>query len=482
MKNTNIFPWHESFKTGISQLDQQHFRLIEMVNGFAGHLADQSFQEWHSLLGELFNLVDCQFHTEEKLWIELLTTDDLVKPHAAAHQQFLTELTQIIAILTAKPGREIAAQILSKLLLWLVSHVLDADQSMAAMSRNQTIKAKSNAGGIDFLSSHNDGLQQLCKLYCSTYLELSSKHGYFNSMQPEIHNVETKLRLSANVFENTLDAICITDNELDIVDINPAFCRISELNREQLLGKNLKTLMSGLNDQHFVNNLWPVVSEIGYWSGEIHDNKPDGELHTEWLTLSSITNGQNGISHYVAVFSNVSQLLQRQRKLERIANHDPLTDLPNRLLLRDRLEVSITYAKRTGDMLAVCYMDLDGFKPINDRLGHDAGDKVLCAISQRIKGIVRDNDTAARMGGDEFVILLGQLKNPEDCRIILDRILEDIAEPVQIGEHTAQVTTSIGVAIYPMDGKEAMILLKHADKAMYQAKNTGKCRYHFYSE
>lgn len=480
INTTEIFPWNDYFATGIPQVDEQHYRLVQRVNLLAQHIANQSdAATLNQLLTELFDYATDHFQSEENLWSSYFPGAPLSCEHQAAHHRFIACLSALKAEETHKPPQEIVAETLAFLSHWLAVHILENDKRM-------TLAVLGVQSGLSVTEAQQQAEREmggatktLIEIILVLYENLSRLSTTLIKETMVRQQVENQLRLSSNVFENTLDAICITDAETQIIDINPAFCRISELSREQLLGQNLKTLMSGFNDQHFASNLWDKIHSNGHWSGEIQNSKPGIEQQTEWLTLSSIKDEQNTTTHYVAVFSNVSQLLQRQRKLERIANHDPLTKLPNRNLLRDRLELSIAFAKRTGDMLAICYLDLDGFKPVNDQHGHDAGDQVLCVVSQRIKGIVRDNDTAARMGGDEFVILLGQIKAVEDCRIILDRLLNDIAAPIQIGNEKVYVTASIGVALFPIDGKEAEVLLKRADKAMYLAKKSGKSRYHF---
>jgi diguanylate cyclase (GGDEF)-like protein len=204
-------------------------------------------------------------------------------------------------------------------------------------------------------------------------------------------------------------------------------------------------------------------------------------LNAEWLTLSSVKNEQGDVTNYVGVFSNISYFIQQQHNLEHIAHHDALTDLPNRLLLYDRLELAIAHANRTNQFLAICYLDLDGFKPINDKFGHAAGDLVLRKIAQRLLNIVRNDDTVARLGGDEFVILFGDLKKVEYSTLFLDRVLQQIARPIKLenGNH-AYVTASIGVTLFPQDDCETEQLLHHADQAMYQAKRRGKSGYYFY--
>ena len=323
------------------------------------------------------------------------------------------------------------------------------------------------------------GMRVLIETILSMYDRLSSRTLHLMKEINERQRAEAKLRLAANVFENTLDAIAITDAETNVIDVNPAFCQTCDLAREELIGKNLKILKSGFDDQDFWSNLWDTVNIKGHWCGEIRNRKPSGELATEWLTLSSISDERGVIINYVGVFSNVSQLFQRQHKLEFLANHDPLTGLPNRILLADRMERAISRAERSSGLFAVCYLDLDGFRPVNNRLGHAAGDHLLCEIAKRLQRVVRNNDTVARVGGDEFVIVLGEMNSPDDCKVILDRLLEDVRQPVNIGTETACVTTSIGVAIYPHGANDSESLLKLADQAMYLAKRLGKSRYHF---
>jgi diguanylate cyclase (GGDEF)-like protein len=193
-----------------------------------------------------------------------------------------------------------------------------------------------------------------------------------------------------------------------------------------------------------------------------------------------VHNEQGELVNYVAVFSNVGQLLEREQAMKHMANHDILTGLPNRVLLGDRLELALANAERLGESLAVCFLDLDGFKPVNDFFGHAAGDEVLKILSQRLKGLLRSNDTVARFGGDEFVILVGALHHPEDYRTFLDRVLATINQPIEVAGGVVQVSASIGVSLFPDNGTHAAELLQHADEAMYQAKRAGKSRYQLY--
>ena len=334
--------------------------------------------------------------------------------------------------------------------------------------------------GLRVLAEYD--IEDLERLY-DTVLELNRDYASAQLILAQtnlkLQQINLKLRLVSNAFNNTLDMICITDAEANIVDMNPAFSQAYNLSREALLGKNLKTLKSGFEDSDFSLVLWETVNVKGHWRGEIQNRKASGELDTDWLTLNSIRDRQGAIANYVAVFSNVSQLFQRQRNLEFIANHDPLTGLPNRILLTDRLKQAIANAERNLGLFAVCYLDLDGFKPINDRFGHAAGDQMLCEIAKRLQSVVRNNDTVARVGGDEFVVVLEEIKSRDECDVTLDRLLDAVGQPISVGNASANVTISIGYAIFPHEADDAESLLKLADQAMYLAKNSGKSFFHF---
>ena len=477
---TEIFPWNENFKTGIASIDQQHLRLVDLINKLASHMIHQSdTATLDSIFTELSEYAVYHFHTEESIWSQYFLDDELETEHKQSHQDFIETVLGLKAEENTKPPGQIGTNILSFLTHWLAYHILDSDMRMAKavlgiQSGLSLADAKAQAK-----MEMSGAMKILIETVLSMYDSLSNRTLHLMTEIIERQKAQAQLLLAANVFENTLDSICITDIAANIIDINPAFCQTCGLTREELLGKNLKTLKSGFYNQDIASALWETVNIKGHWCGEIRNRKPSGELETEWLTLSSIKNEQGVITNYVGVFSNVSQLFKRQNNLEFIANHDSLTGLPNRILLADRLELAIARANRTSELFAVCYLDLDGFKPVNDRLGHAAGDHLLCEIAKRFKNVVRNNDTVARVGGDEFVIVLGEIKSSDDCTTVLDKLLKEIGKPVQIGNEIACVTTSIGVAIFPNCGADSESLLKLADQAMYLAKSSGKSRYHF---
>ena len=481
MTNTpEIFPWNNSFKTGIARIDEQHRRLVDLINMLANHRALQSvFDTLNSIFTKLSKYAIYHFRTEENIWQQYFQKDELETEHKQAHYRFIEALHGLKSEENTKPLDQIVADILSFLTHWLAYHILDNDMHMAKIVcyiqsglslEEAKILAKQEMGGA---------MKVVIETILSMYDSLSIRTLHLMKEIIERQRTEAKLRLAANVFEHTLDKICITDAEANIVDLNPVFCQSCNLTHEELLGKNLNTLKSGFADQDFSLALWETVNSKGHWCGEIQNRKTSGELEREWLTLSSVKDEQGVITNYVGVFSNVSELFQRQHKLEFIANHDALTGLPNRFLLADRLELAIAHAERSKEIFAVCYLDLDGFKPVNDRFGHAAGDQLLCEIARQFKSMARSNDKVARMGGDEFVIVLGGMKWPDDCRMMLDRLLEAVSQAVPIENEIAYVTASIGVAFFPHDGRDAESLLRLADQAMYRAKGSGKSRYHF---
>ena len=285
---------------------------------------------------------------------------------------------------------------------------------------------------------------------------------------------DTRLNLLSNVFEEAEEGIMVTDAHARIVDINPKFCEITGYAREEALHQNPNMLDSGKQDKSFYKELWRDLQQNGSWRGEIWNRRKDGELYIEQLTISDISNAAGEITHYVGIFSDITQLKTQQQALEMMAYHDVLTQLPNRVLLTDRFQQATARCNRTGSLLAVCFLDLDNFKQVNDHYGHNVGDQLLVQVSERILFCIRDEDTASRLGGDEFAILIGDIHSTEDCREALNRIHTAISEPFFIDGHELHITASSGITIYPHDQVDIDTLLRHADQAMYRVKLGGK--------
>jgi diguanylate cyclase (GGDEF)-like protein/PAS domain S-box-containing protein len=292
---------------------------------------------------------------------------------------------------------------------------------------------------------------------------------------------EEKLLLAASVFTHAREGIMITTSDGLIIDVNEAFTRITGYARDDVLGKNPRILSSGRQSKDYYTSMWTSLISEGYWYGEVWNRRKNGEVFAEMQTISTVWDQDGKVRHYVALFSDITVSKNHEKQLEQIAHYDALTGLANRVLLADRMHQSMAQALRRGQPLAVAYLDLDGFKTINDTHGHDAGDQLLMIIANRMKLTLRDGDTLARLGGDEFVAVLFDLANLSASVPILKRLLAAAAEPVNIHGNILQVSASIGVTFYPQtDIEDADQLLRQADQAMYQAKVAGKNRFHVF--
>jgi len=295
------------------------------------------------------------------------------------------------------------------------------------------------------------------------------------------HNTE-RLSLAASVFDHTHDGIFITDANVNIIQVNPAFEQLTGFSRLEAIGKNPRQLYFAKFNIGKLPHLIKAVKSKGEWHGEIKNKHKSGKEYIASLDISTVRDEQGEISHYVGVFSDITLMKQQQESLEQMAYHDVLTKLPNRALFSDRLNHAIAKAKRTNEILAVCYLDLDGFKPINDALGHDAGDELLIQLSQRIRDSLRLGDTVARMGGDEFALLLCDLKSEQEAHLTLQRILDSIKAPYMIKHQEVRVSASAGMVlnIAPEDTPDS--IMRQADQAMYQAKLGSGDNYQVYVE
>ncbi|MBV6285719.1 bifunctional diguanylate cyclase/phosphodiesterase [Pseudomonas aegrilactucae] len=297
----------------------------------------------------------------------------------------------------------------------------------------------------------------------------------------ERHLMQEKLQLAATVFENTAEGVLITDIDQHISAVNRAFSEITGYSEFEALGQTPRLLASGQHDSAFYAALWHQLTAEGHWQGEIQNRRKNGELYPAWLTISAVRNHERAITHFVAVFADISSLKHAQAKLDYQAHHDPLTGLPNRTLFESRLLAALNCAQASSRQGAVLFLDLDRFKHINDSLGHPVGDLLLKAIAQRLKEQVRDIDTVARLGGDEFIILLPGLHQASDAEHIANKLLACFGAPFQAGEHEFFTSASIGTSLYPQDGTDVASLIRNADAAMYRSKAKGRNRVESYT-
>jgi diguanylate cyclase (GGDEF)-like protein/PAS domain S-box-containing protein len=291
---------------------------------------------------------------------------------------------------------------------------------------------------------------------------------------------EERQKLAASVFEHAHEGIMITDPGGRIVEVNSTFSELTGYSRNEAVGQNADLLKSGHHDTAFYAEMWQAIHRDGYWRGEVWNRKKTGDIFVELLTISTVRNRHGDISHFVGIFSDITLIKEHQNRLEHLAHFDALTQLPNRMLLADRMQLAMAQSERSGRILAVCYLDLDGFKPVNDLYGHAVGDRLLIEVSQRLRSCVRAGDTVSRLGGDEFVLLFTDLDSEREADHAVGRVISTLTHPFQIAGHTVQISASIGVTLFPQDGSDSDALLRHADQAMYAAKQAGRNRFHLF--
>lgn len=301
-----------------------------------------------------------------------------------------------------------------------------------------------------------------------------------NSLQRK--RAEMQLRLAAHVFEHSGEAILITDRHNRIMEVNPAFVQLTGYSLEDVRGQDPRILAAGSLGPEFYDKMWHSIRERGFWQGEMWDRAKNGSVYPKWLTISVVRNAQGDIDYFIGSFINISEQKATEDRIRHAAHHDVLTGLPNRLYLQVTLERGIANARRERRELAVMFIDLDRFKVINDTLGHHIGDGLLVEVANRLKGCVRDNDLVARLGGDEFVVVLNGEHISNASAQVANKILTRLSVPCVIHEHELYTTPSIGISLYPQDGESPDLLMKHADTAMYHAKEAGRSQYQFFTE
>jgi len=294
--------------------------------------------------------------------------------------------------------------------------------------------------------------------------------------------VEPRWRELGRFLDHTVEAIIVTDAKTRIVYVNRSFARVTGYTWKEVSGKTPQLLHSGRQSPEFYAHMWKCIRSTGRWQGEIWNRRKNGEIYPEWLSITAVRGGSGKVGHYLAIFSDITLRKREEQELYDLATHDALTGLPNRYFFSERFRHAMVRAKRAASLVALLYLDLDGFKPVNDALGHRCGDRLLQAVSRRLKRSVREVDTVARLGGDEFAVILEQLSQPRDAAATARKVLQALARPYLLEGHKAKVTASIGIAVYPLDGDDVETLLKRADGAMYRAKSERRNDYRFWGD
>jgi two-component system CheB/CheR fusion protein len=293
---------------------------------------------------------------------------------------------------------------------------------------------------------------------------------------------EFELKLAASVFDNTIEGIIFIDASGVLLSVNAAFTKITGYTLEEVIEQPLIMLSSNPLDEEFYASIYRHIAEEGCWQGETWNRRKDGEIFLAWQSITVIRGAGNEPTRYVSIFNDITKFWQKDERMRHLAFHDSLTDLPNRILLTERLGQLIGMTERNKRGIAVMFIDLDGFKAVNDTLGHDIGDDVLKAVAHRLASEVRPSDTVARIGGDEFVILIDNPANHAELVCIAARIVLTVNKPMSFRGKSAAVGTSIGIAVHNIDGISVAELMKSADTAMYAAKKAGKNTHRFFSE
>lgn len=346
---------------------------------------------------------------------------------------------------------------------------------------DQAVIASRKRASFEEVNLEADGLHHYLTIKCPVFSDGAIRGVVGISTDiTERKRDEEQLKLAAAILASTSEGVIITDVVGVIVAVNRAFSEITGYSEAEALGQKPNMLRSERQPPDFYRAMWAAINESGSWQGEIWNRRKCGEAYPEWLSISAIRDHQQQVTHYVGVFSDISSLKLSQERLEHLAHFDPLTDLPNRVLFQDRLAHAIDRAARYQHGIAVLLLDLDGFKHINDSLGHPVGDQLLTQVAARLSHCVRVEDTVARLGGDEFAVILVNMRDASDAIEVVRKILLNIEQPFDLDGTGAMVSASIGIAVYPADGGSATELVRNADAAMYGAKEAGRNTYCFY--
>ena len=292
---------------------------------------------------------------------------------------------------------------------------------------------------------------------------------------------EIRERLISTVFENSKEGMVILDKDMKVVSVNQAFCKMAELEMETARG-NIPEFISSLMSTDTGSEIQYSLEKSDYWMGEITGRKIDGASYPLWLTVNAVKDYTGQLTNYVAMLTDVSDIKRSQEELEYVATHDSLTGLPNRVLFHDRLQQAVARTLRTGSVGALFFLDLDRFKNVNDNLGHHVGDDLLKQVSERLRGVCRSSDTLARLGGDEFTLVVEGLEELSELALIAEKLLQAFLDRFSLGTYKLEISVSIGISVFPKDSSNVNELIKHADTAMYSAKESGRNTYRFYTQ
>ncbi len=360
---------------------------------------------------------------------------------------------------------------------WL-QYIHADDRKLVSNTIDQAIANLLSHIDIQFRVQNQDHVIRIIELHAMVLQDVDAPNslritGINIDITKRLH-AEENLQLAINIFQHTNDSIIITDEKQRILDVNPKFVELTGYKKSEVIGQTPRIFRSHIHNKAFYANMWHIIEQQGYWRGEIWNRHRNGGLYAELLTISKVQNLNSKITNYIGLLSDLTVIKQQQWELDRISYYDSITQLPNRVVLAPRMQQAMAYTKQVDQLLAVCCLDLDNFKPINDKYGHDIGDKLLFQVGERLRNCLSSDDSVSRSGGDEFVLLLEGLKDIHSCEGMLARVLHRMRMKYVIADYEITLSASIGVTLFPADDVEADVLLRHADQAMYQAKEAGR--------
>lgn len=394
------------------------------------------------------------------------------------HDEGLGILTErdIVRLIARNTGNALASDLATRPLLTVSgSDPLIHARDLLINHRIRHLAVTNSQGEVIGLIGYNDMLAGAEQMYLDDLREALEQR------DRALAKSRQTLQLAERVIESSFEGIMVTDKNVNIEFVNPAFTHLTGYSQEEVVGKTPQVLSSGRHDREFYQRMWNSLVTHGYWRGEIWNRRKSGELYLELLTITAISDDEGKTTHYAGLFTDITQNRKNEEQIRQLAYYDALTGIPNRRLLEDRLEHAIRHAHRRSSLLAVMFMDLDHFKEVNDRLGHAAGDELLILFTNRVQGCLREDDTLARIGGDEFIVLLPDLEKIEDAFQVADRLIARNQETYRINGECLKVGSSIGISLYPQDGATASELLQGADIAMYRAKQDGRNLFRLFS-
>ncbi|MBB6216187.1 diguanylate cyclase (GGDEF)-like protein/PAS domain S-box-containing protein [Anaerosolibacter carboniphilus] len=360
--------------------------------------------------------------------------------------------------------------------------IYEKDHTLVRANMNRRLKGETNSLRYEFRGIKKDNTVIEIEVL-GTQIIYKGKPAIIGSVMDITEQKENseQLRMAQKVFENTIEGIVITDNKGIIQMVNPAFTNITGYTSKEAIGRNPRILKSERHDRLFYQDMWDSLITTDSWKGEIWNRRKNGETYPEWMTISAIKNDYGETTHYISVFNDITEHIRKEEHIKHLAYFDALTGLPNKFLFGDRLNLAITHAQHHKHMLAVMVLDVDRFKRINDTLGHAVGDMVIQTVADRLDRCIEDGDTLSRLGGDEFMFILEEIKGIQDVIKVIHRIFDALSCPLHIHGHEFHITGSIGISMYPNDGKDLDTLVKNADTAMYRAKELGRNNYQMYT-